>query len=414
MGIKIGLTALYLCLFAFLLIQRKQMIFYSGLLLYSLASFVSLILIENGAYILEQNRFGFENGAFYYFYVYTLLTLFVFFMTCGFIPSKIKYIRSGVPYYIISVVYLGLVFYAKSINPDANRFGLLEVFGPTGKRFFSIFLTSYFMFFIFFCYKAESVFRKFVYFVIYALLQLLRGDQLGGVLEGIVVFTIAAYLHQSETAEGQRARTVRQKWPLILCIALLCAGIVGYKINRLEQWDKFVTRAVLQGHVFWGVLEESKLELHPPNGAGVVRNLFAWRTSSVNEDIGLGKMMVLLSGDYAIGLMEGGGRFTGGYPAILIGYYGFWPAMAINGVATMLYVLCLVFMIYFLNRYNWLVFLLAMKVIYAYTSEFYGMGEYVQFNIKYWIGFCLILSVVIVTECTKTSKRKSLKGGCLK
>jgi hypothetical protein len=105
--------------------------------------------------------------------------------------------------------------------------------------------------------------------------------------------------------------------------------------------------------------------------------------------------------------MAGGARFTGGYPAILILSFGFWPAMVINLAATALYVLCLALMMYFINHVNCFVFMLAMKLISGYSTEFYVMGESVQFNLKYFLGLALLGAFLAQKILTGLAPRRS-------
>ena len=76
--VKSCLVISYLFLFILLIKKEKQTVLYAIIVFVNLGIFVSLILIEYGMFIYEQQIFGFENGAFYIFYLFCLVSLFLF------------------------------------------------------------------------------------------------------------------------------------------------------------------------------------------------------------------------------------------------------------------------------------------------------------------------------------------------
>ncbi len=370
------------------------MVFYLSALILSPLPFISLLLIEQGAYITEQGITGYENGTFYVFYLFLIVNMFLIFHFLTRLDLRIKYGYSRTFYLAYTITYILLLLYARATNPEFTRFNLFEYLpGPLPRL--AIYITiGYLYVYIYSVFKEKSFSRKLVLLVVFLFTEILRGEQFGGLFGGSIIFLIATVLQQRQGARINLKENRRVIVGSGIIFFLLFGYIVYSKFLQFEYAIGFFNRVVLQQHVLWGTVNLLAEGQANPDLTPYFKNLFSFETFRTSPDYGLGQLMVALSGDYARGLIEGGARFTSGYPAILIYHFGYIGAFLLNPIFTYIFVWTIRAQFYLLNNYNVIVFIIGMKVLSTYM-EIYSMGEYGGFNIKFFMAAWFLTMMLI-------------------
>ncbi|MBO8132150.1 MAG: hypothetical protein H0Z29_11715 [Candidatus Marinimicrobia bacterium] len=377
------------------------MIVFIGYFILNIYALISTILIENGAYIIEQYKFGYENGAFYYLYSFLIIALLLINHYSKIITLEINFKNSKKTFYIYSIIYTSLLLYAISRSTSYTRFNIFFSLGPFGVKLMFI-LTEVYLYLYIYCVFTEKRFTvQLQYFVIYCLIQILRGSQFGGYFQAIIYLVAAMYFHSAILNREifQDIKIAFNKYRYITTFALLFVGVIGvmiYKIYAIGGLENFFKRFVLQGHVFWGTINMARSNWLPQfNFSVFINHFFSLGSYSTNIDNGFGRLMYSISPNLSMEMIKHGARFSAGYPAILIFNFGLIFAYFIHIFSTIIYVYVHKFMINCINNYNIIIFIIAMKLINIYKDEFYFMGEYTGFTIKYLL-YLLILYLFIL------------------
>jgi hypothetical protein len=406
---RLGLALLYVIVAVRLIMKNRNMIFYLPVLIYAVAGFVSVLAIESGAYVLEEGRTGFENGAFSVYYIFVVSTMFVIYYTIRKMKISIEFENNRTLFYVYSLIYALLVSYAISRNTGFTRFDIFNAF-PVSLRRFVIFVDMGYGYIYFYSLmKERSLQVKMKYFLIFAVLLHIRGVEFGELLEAVVFLAIAIVL-QSGGKKQRKEFSSKAIWSAGAIVALGMMAAAYVKISSVGNLANFLNRLVLQNHVLWGTMNVLKEQKADTGFSVYLAHFFSLAPFSTNLQYGLGKLMVAISGNYAADLIQGGARFTGGYPAIMIYQFGYFVAFLINILLTYVFVQTIRFRFHLLNRYNFLIFAIGAKLLDSF-SELYNMGEYGSFNIKFLFACAFLLLLISSFGPKRHRKRKGVVLG---
>lgn len=396
--VKILFLFIYIFIFVSLIKKEKTTVLYSLIIFLNLSVLFSLLLIEYGMYILEQQITGYENGAFYIYYLYSLLSLILFYKLS--LKNKIVFTTANSPSYNIffpvSVVFASVLLFSYFNNPFYNRFDVFD--GPYKLLFVRIEYLFNFVF-LFSLFLARNFNKKLVIYFVYSLLMFLRGSQFGAYMIASIWLFISYYLQNNKL-----------KLNLKLALFFVLISIVPF-IIKISQTDIifFYDRIVLEGHVFWGTINLVNQNGPNPDFSAFISNYNDLMSGfqQFNSQYGFGKLMYEISPGYTDLYEEKNVRFAAGYPAILIYHFGFGLSMLFNLLFTYIYFLIVRYMIYcFINKDIFISFIVYF-MIYNTFSDFFVQGEYANFRIKFLIKLIITLVVIIIYRLNKLNKLSS-------
>ena len=388
------------------MVKCWKMIFYLSFFAFDIFSFVSILLIEDGAFILEQGINGYENGTFYIFFLFTVSKFYVFKLFINKLNIEVENEDNRILFFSFSFIYFLINLIAISINPEPTRFNIFSYLPLPIRRIANYSVFGYEFLYVYCIFKERTMYVKLLYFSIFCFIQYVRLVEFGGYFAALITLILTIVIHNRQ----ERMVAIRNHLKVLLVgLIFLIVGlglIVYWKYSRINEQILFVNRIVLQMHVTWGAINLVEEQGTNPDLGPVISNIFTIKEFKTTPEYGLGKLMTNISGSYAVNLMEEGARFTGAYPGWLIYMFGYVPAFIINLFFTFLLVWLIKMQFYFLNTYNWFIFAVGMKLLEA-PKELYG-GEYGFFNIKFILGLWLFYLLTMIFGKGKNVLNKRL------
>jgi hypothetical protein len=176
---------------------------------------------------------------------------------------------------------------------------------------------------------------------------------------------------------------------------VLLLSIVGIilSLKAMELQEFFVNRFVLQGHLFWGSINNIGTADFSYQISNYFDAFFKLERFKTNENYGLGYLMFLISGPVVYGYFEKGIRFTNGMPAIFIINFGIFWSLLLYGFLFYLYVSFMKIYIKVLLQSNVLLFLFCAKIE-SVLRDIVVMGEIGLLNFK----FLLLVAAFIIMK----------------
>lgn len=392
--IELTIILFHVILFAVLLNGRVQMLFYFPCLFNDIFGLISITLIENGAYISEQNVYGYNNGAFLIFYAFCLASMCVFYILSKGILVKIRRSNTSKLFWVATGLFVSLLIYVILDSPNFNRFTVFWGKGELFEKFGNYLLYAYAACYFYSVIKDDSNKRSFWYLVAYIITLLMRGEEFGGIFFAVYAFFFGFLLRLSnENASLPKSINIRRA---LLFSVVVVIGAVLYKYYQIPD-ERFFFRIVNQAHLFWGAINLSNQ--FPPafNFDYFAQNFFKFSANSQTIEYGLGELMYAVSGDFAKTFLEEGARFSGGYPSVLIFNFGLYCAMLINiAILAMYYVICKIKML-LIDKYNAIVFIFFIKLAAPFEDLFF-VGQYSNLNIKTLTLISLAFFIFIVSK----------------
>lgn len=315
------------------------------------------VLIESGAYISEQFRYGFQNGATLHLVLYSVLLVAVARPIFHALRAKI-HIEGTVPEFygitrviatainLLLLVLGGLSLATLAVRGTAltmgvDRFTLKATVLPAWMGS----LDWYFIQLVFLSSLSAALFGKSSLFIRHssrvgflgALASLvLYGEKYTGLVNTTYVFLLPILLTSVREIRRPTAiwRALKRYLPLLVLIAAVSFSLIIYHyVNIYSQggdpFEMLNRRLALQGHVWWGIDEQV---LEGWNWADAQRHLvkeidmFPSWAGPYPLDRGMGYLMTLVAPPELVNAYHARGvRFTMGYPAIalvLCGYGG--------------------------------------------------------------------------------------------
>ncbi|UTE77501.1 DUF6418 domain-containing protein [Rossellomorea sp. KS-H15a] len=287
---------------------------------------ISLLVIEKGTYISEQKKFGFLNGATTLYIVYIVLLYLGIKVGYHSLFNRIKYSYSNRPInknLLMKMVIVGInsalvllyINYLLSpkpyINSGISRFNYWE--NSTFPFLNSIFgSVSGFMAFSFgYLFLLDKKKKHLISFFLYFLYLILAGNKFSALIIALFLFSIPKLIFIDSLLLILKRNSMK-----IFIITVIFISLIYYNYSIFNPYsyagynsvsDAIIQRISIQGHVFWGSLN----------------NLNVGLTKFTFEEIiyGMRTLMVMLSfypeNHVLYYYNQGSATFTLGYPSIL-------------------------------------------------------------------------------------------------
>lgn len=382
--IKFSLIIFYLFLFFFFIKKEKRTVLFAIIVFVNLGIMFSLILIEYGLFIIEQQQFGYDNGAFYIFYCFCLVSLILFYylsLNKSFLNTYF-YSRESRVFIPIAIVFSLVLLYCIKLNPNYTRFDIYD--GPL-KMFFVRIEYLFSFIFLYSIFRTKNFNKKLLIYFIYCILMFFRGSQFGAFMIASIWLFKTYYLDKGK---------LNLKWLLIFGVLFLIPFVV--KISKNDMLFIY-QRFIMEGHVFWG-----SINLIEQNGINLDFSSFQINYNDLtsgfqqgNVEYGFGKLMHDISPHFAEMYLKMNIRFAAGYPAILIYHFGYIVAIMLHMVFTYLFFLLIQFLVFCFKHkdffYSYVIYM-----IYMIFNDFIIQGEYSHFRLKFILKIFIVLILVFL------------------
>ncbi len=392
---KISLIFLYILLFIFILNRKKEIVLYTFLFVLNLFVMLSLVLIEEGFFISEQQVFGYENGSFYIYIVYSILSLLLFrLFVIGSSGLNKYHINRKIDYFIpIAIVFSLVLIYSFIVNPNYTRFDIFN--GPYNMMFVRIEGLFYFAY-IYSILRTTDVKKRFFILLIFSILMFFRGSQFGAFMIAGIWYFISFVLDDKPFDRR-----------IMLYLFFIAMIPIAIKIS-LHDLSFIYKRIILEGHVFWGTIN-----LFFDNG---VNNDFTEFFNNYNDissqfqqgnlEFGLGKLMDEISPGIAEMYLEAGVRFAAGYPAILIYHFGILIGSFLHIVVLYIYFLIIRYLVYSCRFYG-IILSYLFFIIFTVYNDFIVQGEYMNFRLKFLIKILIFMLAFTMLKIFRNTQDKN-------
>lgn len=317
--------------------------------------FLSILVIENGIYINEQDRDGtFVYANFYLlcFFITTIISFIFFYQVFNksfkLNVSRVRLLKFDesqliliISFFVLSVAYLNLLLSPSTFtDPTVDKF---NYWNNAKFTFLKPLLgnTIGFLPFIFGITFKRKKKTTFLLALLYSIYLIGIGQKFTSFLLGSISFATAYYIAQSDTIKTNLFFVKRR---YLIAGGILLFGLIWYRYTQnnpfrhlgLQPFESVFYRAFgLQGHLFWGVVERYISGGEPKS----------WDISQLNYG-----MHVLMedfypekSLKYLPQVWERGVSWTNAYPAILIKIFPFPIALIVHfflfSLVPLLYVL---------------------------------------------------------------------------
>lgn len=380
----------YIGFYIWLVRRERTTILYILIAFLNASVLFSLLLIEMGMYVFEQQKFGYENGAFFIYYGYSLVSLLVFhrLSTRDAAFPVLRPVTSGSAVFApVAVAFALVLAYSIARNPSYTRFDIFA--GPYQLLFVRVEYLFQFAF-LFALFRSPTLRARLLIYIIYCVLMFIRGSQFGAFMVASLWLFMVSYLFDQKIKLNARWLTV---------LAVLVAVPFAIKISQTGLMY-VAGRVVLEGHVFWGTINVLQETGPNPDFSAFFGNFndISSGFQQANLDYGFGRLMYEVNPHMAELAVAAGVRFGAGYPAILIYHFGHGSAMVLDVVFTALYFVIMRFMIRCFTQkdvfYGFVVYLM----LYNFYADFFVQGEYANFRAKFIIKLVLLFFVVVPVQ----------------
>ena len=299
----------------------------------------SLIFIEQGAFITEQNRFGVQIGSPYKFFLYifsfSISGILLFHLNRNNHKKMSKFFREKNsdydPFYFFLVLFFVLLIcfslaYAMNGLPlllAIERFSYWEGIEVLRR---AVYVTPIATFFLGMSFAHTKKIFKVLILILLCGILFLFGEKFTGPYLNIAYFFTGYYLVSNLKHIDINYGFERQVifiWGPLLFISLTILVAIGYLILNSfaadEVADQIIQRALgLQGHTWYGV------DYNLMNGHIQHQNDLFLKEYSSEYPAGMESIMYSISNsDFVKATRDLGIRFTNGYPAIVLLSFGF-------------------------------------------------------------------------------------------
>ncbi|MBK9521675.1 MAG: hypothetical protein IPO13_08715 [Rhodocyclaceae bacterium] len=399
--INISVASCYIFLALYLVLRRPTLIIFAPWIFGWAISFPSLIMIEEGAFIAEQSAVGFRNGSTLLFSLFAYSSLFVFYKLSNRVviyPKK----KAVVWLFSLSTLpFIGAIFYAISFNADFTRFNIFSIH-PVFERFLNYYNFAYYALYLYCVLKEAEQRRRIYYFLVALVVTYLTGSEFGGFVSTFFVFATG------ELVSSKTPVSIKYKFYNIGIFCVVAFAALAYKAFRMPD-DSFevLNRVILQSHLFWG-----SVNMETPIGLinftqNFINHITSFPENRPTTQYGLGALMYEMSGPLADTFLEDGVRFSGGYPAILIYYFGILAALAINLIITGLIATYFHYLLVIANKHNVIIFILYLKLASMLLVDFYSAGELWNLNGKSIVLAVAFVAILFALRTLRSSRSSS-------
>ena len=353
-----------------------------------IVGFPSLLLIEDGSYISEINSYGYQNYSLIYYSIFAFISLVIFYKYCDKIKVAIKNKSSLNLYLMASIPYVMIILYSIYNNQNLTRFNIFSV-GPLLEKLFNywsvIFIAIYY-----YCSLIEISKYKRVYYLIGALfIQWLMGSQFSGQIFVLFIYLNCQYLNNDFYIS-------RIKSVLLSFLVLFC--LLSFKNSFYENgYEQLINRVTLQSHLFWSVMDDNSSKSFIVFFEKFIHQITTIDIGPPSTSYGLGELMHAYSGRIAEQFLEDGVYFSGGYPSILVFYFGIGFAILLHTAITFLFVFAMKFLLQSI-KYNVIIFILIYKLFALSIFSIFYSGEIFFISLKLIILSMLCFIFIILTK----------------
>lgn len=383
----------YIILFFILINKKKETVLISVYVFVNLGVMLSLVLIEYGLFIYEQQTYGFQNNSFYIFYIFSLSSLILFY----FLSKKKSLLinlnsKKKIFFLPITVIFFLVLCYLIIKNPNYTRFDIFD--GP----FKMLFVRIEYIFtfgFIYSLFRTKSLNKKFIYFIIFCFLMFLRGSQFGAFMIALIWFFMSYYLQTGK---------IHLRWLPIFAVLFIIPFYIKLSLTDLVYLGQ---RVIMEGHVFWGTINLFNEQGIALDFSGFFNNYndFSSGFQQGNIYYGFGKLMYAVSPHFAEMSLKAGVRFAAGYPAILIYHFGLYFGFLLHLFFTFILFLFMQYLIHSF-KYRDVFYSYIIYMFFMIYSDFMIQGEYAHFRLKFLIKLSILFFVLFLYKNYSKSKTK--------
>lgn len=354
-------------------------------------AYPSLIMIEGGGFVSEINQIGYANHSVIFYSIFSLTSLFIFYYYSNKLNINIKNKPSLKLFLFIFIPFLLIIFYSSFNNPNLSRFNIFKI-DPVLEKFFnyySVFFTAGY----YYCSLLDpNKYHRIFYLCCALFTQWLMKSEFSGQIFVILIYINSQFLNQDFKITKIRA---------IMLILIAIAIIFLYKLSFYENSiDQFLDRVILQSHLFWSVVGENSGNSIIEFGRKFLYQISTFDIGAPSISYGLGEIMFHYSGNLAEQFLEDGVYFSGGYPAILIFYFGIIAAIFLNIIVSIIFVYSIKYLFYF-TKYNIVIFTLFYKILALSTYALFYSGELYFISLKLIIIFLVLILLMIASNFLK-------------
>jgi len=367
---------------------------------------ISLILIEQGFYIYEQQIFGFPNNSSFFLSIFFFIFSWIIYrsdfnknIVNKYFPSlTIKNISRNEIFLFIAILasFILLDFILiRILGYGSNRFDIYN--GIPNKiylirlRIFILYLT------LFYLVRCNSTTYRIIISIIVIIWAFIRYDITGAFLPLLLPWALVLTINNS-----------KQKIPAQAYIGGIVIVVIILYLKMLQLDAFFISRLVLTGHVFWGSINELG------NGdiyyqlSNYFNSFFNLQSFTTTKEYGNGYLMQMLAGSFSDSYIEKGIRFSHGMPAILLINFSILFSLILYYIFMFLYVKWISVYIRILFQSNIILFILAERINYVF-KEFMLIGEIGLIHFKFILVVLAFLFIKSIFQQKKNFDNKNVK-----
>lgn len=375
----------------------KEMAGYLLLVVSHAYNLISLLLIESGRWIVEQERYGYLNGSTIIYTALLLSTLAGYWMA----PALSK--RMGISNYLrinnrpsrnnkeLSSILIILLIYNIIFGYAAIQ--AIDVAGLHRHNFLQHTYPKWIIYFLVSTYSAigwYAILRAngFVLRVVTVVLFSIGGIAYGGSFSTIITNTILFLVAQSLDSEDKSSHI---KFYIFSGLAFFVATSVKIaqeyysKKYTAEEiglvFDFIESRLTVQAHLIWFSVERYLNDSLVDIGFIEFFLDFFNPTHTLTTDYGLGRLMYHANSGVAQMMIEEGIGMSGGFPSIVLAGGGIVPALLTCFIAGALFSMLFSFLVTLAKYYSILLFIPAFYFFNQYSNIIYN-GDFGFINFK--------------------------------
>jgi hypothetical protein len=402
--------------------EKKYFLYMAFIYVSQLWVIMSCAYIETGIFITEQDANSFWTGATLSLVSFNMVFFIFYFFMIRFLSKREKVEDdSGKPelsnivrkFFLVIILLSNILLFINIFvsgiplfsNGTINKFSFWREYAvyPEFNRFLAYSSFYGFILGFIYCNSKEKLYKYGSIFILllYLFYEVLEGHKFSLQLAMIIPFFIPFIAKIRFT----KIFKVNYKWVVVIIISIaLVLGLASFQATfRHENFSDILYRIFgLQGHVWWGtdlLVRNSKVDYHN-HALQEFSEIF--QPSKVPGDTGIHFLTILLGGRLGYDfVVNKGGAFTMGYPAIAI--YSFGPFGAV--LAQIFFGILSAFLIFVLHRHIKAGHLFRALILFRLLWSFYNvltMGVFQDlFSSKNLIMFFIFVFLTMVDKLSK-------------
>lgn len=398
--ITLSVTTAVLYLIGCLLLYKSRPTLMAGYLLllpHHAYNLISLVLIESGEWIIEQERYGYINGS---TLIYTTLLLFVligYWLAPLLLPRIEVSIHIGknrnainrnselwglIAMMLIYVILFGYAGYQSIGIDQLHRHNFLQNTYPKWLIFFLVSTYSAIGWYVIL--RINGFMPRVIVIVLFSFGSILYGGSFSTIVTNVVLFVIAQSLDSSEKRSSERLF-------FLVSFGFIAASIIkigqeylakGYTPEQLDLAFGFIaTRLTTQAHLIWFSVERYLSDSLVDVGFIEFLMDFFNPTHVLTTDYGLGRLMFHANNEFAQSMVDEGIGMSAGFPSIVLASLGLIPTILACALAGFFYYLMFSILVNCAKNYGFPLFIFAYYFFNQFSNIIYN-GDYGFINFK--------------------------------